>query len=108
MVGFENVVALARQAGMNEDIRATPAVALGSYQVTPLEIAGAYTIFANDGIRVQPAFVSAIHDHDGDELYRHNSETRRVLDARVAFLMTDMLQEAMRSGTAAGARARGF
>ena len=108
MVGFENVVAIARKAGMNEDIRATPAVALGAYQVTPLEIAGAYTIFANDGVRVQPTFVSAIHDHDGAELYHHNSATRRVLDSRVAFLMTDMLQEVMRSGTAAGVRARGF
>jgi penicillin-binding protein 1B len=108
MVGFENVVALARQAGMNEDIRPTPAVALGAYQVTPLEIAGAYTIFANDGVRVQPTFVSAINDHGGAELYRHNAETKRVLDPRVAFLMEDMLQEVMRSGTAAGARARGF
>jgi len=52
--------------------------------------------------------VSAFHDHDGAELYHHNSQTRRVLDARVAFLMTDMLQEVMRSGTAAGVRARGF
>ncbi len=108
MVGFENVVALARQAGMNEDIRATPAVALGAYQVTPLEIAGAYTIFANEGVRIQPTFVSAIHDHEGAELYRRNSETRRVLDPRVAFLMADMLQEVMRSGTAAGVRAHGF
>src|SRR6266852_6032468 len=60
------------------------------------------------GVRVQPTFVSAIHDHDGAELYHHNSATRRVLDPRVAFLMTDMLQEVMRSGTAAGVRARGF
>ncbi len=108
MVGFNNVAALARQAGMNEDIRGTPAVALGAYQVTPLEIAGAYTIFANDGVRVQPTFLSAIHEHNGAELYHQNSETRRVLDPRVAFLMVDMLQEVMRSGTAAGVRARGF
>ena len=108
MVGFNNVAALAHAAGMNEDIRPTPALALGAYQVTPLEIAGAYTIFANGGVRVQPTFVSTVHDHNGAELYHYNSETRQVLDPRVAFLMVDMLQEVMRSGTAAGVRSRGF
>ena len=108
MVGFDKVVALARSAGMNKDIQPTPAVALGAYQVTPLEIARAYTIFANNGIRVQPAFVSDIRDHSGALLYKRSVETKRVLDPRVAFLMVDMLQEVMRSGTAAGVRARGF
>ena len=42
---------------MNEDIQPTPAVALGAYQVTPFEIARAYTIFANGGDLVQPAFI---------------------------------------------------
>jgi len=108
MVGFVNVVALARAAGMNEDIQPTPAVALGAYQVTPLEIARAYTIFANNGIRVQPSFISGIVSPNGSSLYRHATEPKRVLDPRVAFLMVDMLEEVMRSGTAAGVRARGF
>jgi len=108
MVGFDNVVRLARAAGMNEDIKPTPAVALGAYQVTPLEIARAYTIFANEGVRVQPALISAIRDQSGVVLFHQRPETTRVLDPRVAFLMVDMLQEVMRSGTAAGVRARGF
>ena len=45
------MVQLAHQAGMNDDIKPTPAVALGAYQVTPFEIARAYTIFANGGAR---------------------------------------------------------
>jgi penicillin-binding protein 1B len=108
MVGFDNVVALAHSAGMNEDIKPTPAVALGAYQVTPFEIARAYTIFANDGMRVQPTFVSDIRDQRGALLYKHSVKPKRVLDPRVAFLMVDMLQEVLRSGTAAGVRARGF
>ena len=108
MAGLDKVAALARRAGMNEDIKPTPAIALGAYQVSPLEIAGAYTMFANDGVRVQPALIDAIRDRSGVEQYSHHPETRRVLDARVAFLMVDMLQEVMRSGTAAGVRARGF
>jgi penicillin-binding protein 1B len=106
--GFENVVAVARQAGMNEDIRPTPAVALGAYQVTPLEIARAYTIFANGGNLVQPEFIAEMRDSSGGTLYRRAPEVKRVLDPRIAFLMVDMLQEVMRSGTAAGVRARGF
>ena len=108
MVGFHNVVAIAREAGMNDDIQATPAVALGAYQVTPLEIARAYTIFANGGNLVQPQFIAAIRDSRGEVTDRRAVRTTRVLDPRIAFLMVDMLQEVMRSGTAAGVRARGF
>jgi len=108
MAGFDKVVAVAHEAGLNEEIKATPAVALGAYQVTPLEIARAYTMFANEGVLVQPAFISSIRDQGGSELYNHHLVTKRVLDPRVAFVMVDMLQEVMRSGTAAAVRARGF
>jgi penicillin-binding protein 1B len=108
MAGFDKVVAVAHQAGLNEDIQPTPAVALGAYQVSPLEIAGAYTVFANNGVRVQPTFISSIREQGGTNLYSHRPQTRRVLDPRVAFVMVDMLQEVMRSGTAAGVRSRGF
>ncbi len=107
-VGFNNVVALAHRAGMNDDIAATPAVALGAYGVTPLEIAGAYTIFANGGVRVKPNFIDAVRSHDGETIYEREPRTYRVLDPRVAFIMTDMLEEVLRSGTGAGVRARGF
>jgi penicillin-binding protein 1B len=108
MAGFKNVVSIARQAGMNEDIQPTPAVALGAYQVTPLEIARAYTIFANGGNLVQPVFIAGERDSAGDAVYRSSALTRRVLDPRIAFLMVDMLQEVLRSGTGAGVRTRGF
>src|SRR5205814_10475834 len=49
MVGYDRVKNLAIEAGMNRDLLATPALALGAYVATPLEIAGAYTVFANDG-----------------------------------------------------------
>lgn len=107
-VGYRNVVAVAREAGMNDDIQATPAAALGAYQVTPFEIARAYTMFANGGNLVQPSFIEQMRDSRGDVIYQGGVDSRRVLDPRVAFLMVDMLEEVMRSGTAAGVRARGF
>src|SRR6202022_2144843 len=58
--GYGRVVEMARRAGMNLDIRPTPAVALGAYEVTPIEIAGAYTVFANRGQYAKPYFVSSI------------------------------------------------
>jgi penicillin-binding protein 1B len=108
MAGYQKVVDIARAAGMNEDIQPTPAVALGAYQVTPFEIARAYTIFANGGNLVQPAFVERVRDSSGAMVDQLAPKSRPVLDPRIAFLMVDMLQEVMRSGTAAGVRARGF
>ncbi len=107
-VGFDKVVDLARAAGMNLDIKPTPAVALGAYEVTPIEVAGAYTIFADHGEYVRPNYVLQIRDREGHSIYDDRPERRQVLDPRVAYLMVDMLEEVMRSGTAAGVRARGF
>ncbi len=108
MVGYDSVVRLAKAAGLNEDIQATPAMALGAYETTPLEMAGAYTIFANQGMYVKPNWVSSVRAKDGSVLYARKPETRQVLDPRVAYLMVNLLEEVMRSGTAAAVRARGF
>jgi penicillin-binding protein 1B len=109
-VGLNRVVQMARRAGLNDDIRPTPAVALGAYEVTPLEMAGAYTVFANGGVWVKPRVISSFRDTDGKQESAAGSpvDSRRALDPRVAWLMVNMLEEVMRSGTAAGVRARGF
>jgi penicillin-binding protein 1B len=108
MVGYDKVVEVAQRAGMNLRIQPTPAVALGAYEVTPLEIAGAYTVFPNLGVYVAPSWIKLIRDQSGKVLYTHKPRRKEALDPRVAYLMVDLLQEVMRSGTAAGARARGF
>jgi penicillin-binding protein 1B len=107
-VGYDRVVRLARRAGLNDDIQPTPSVALGSYDTSPLEIAGAYTVFANRGIRVAPTAISMVRARDGAILYRREPDARVALDPRVAFLTVSMMQEVLRSGTGAGVRARGF
>ena len=59
---------------MNLDIHPTPAVALGAYEVTPLEIAGAYTIFANNGVYSKPHFLNSIaNDRRQGQIYRQHS-----------------------------------
>jgi penicillin-binding protein 1B len=108
MAGYTAVVDMARRAGLNGNIKPTPAVALGAYEATPLEIAGAYTMFGNQGIYVKPAMLATVRSRDGQVLYRHSPEARPALDPRVAYLMVNMLEEVLRSGTGAAARTRGF
>ncbi len=108
MVGYENIVELANRAGMNLKIQPTPSVALGAYEVTPIEIAGAYTIFANHGVYVAPNAISMVRGEDGSILYQPKVVEKPVLDPRVAYMMVNLLEEVMRSGTAAGVRALGF
>src|SRR5579872_3049566 len=108
MIGYDAVVQFAKKVGLNEQIEATPAVALGAYDTTPLEIAGAYTAFANQGLYVKPNWISVVRAQNGSQVYQNKAETRQVMDPRVAYLMVSMLEEVLRSGTAAAVRAKGF
>ena len=107
-VGYDSVVEMARRAGMNLDIQPTPAVALGSYEVTPLEIAGAYTMFANNGEVVRPHFIEKIRDGEDKAIYEHHVEPRLVLDPRVAYLMVNLMEDVIQTGTGIRVRLMGF
>jgi penicillin-binding protein 1A len=84
-------------------------MALGAGTVTPLQMATAYSVFANGGYRVDPVLISRITDSKGhlvnEVLTPALTESRRVLDERNAFVITSLLQEVTRSGTAARAQA---
>ncbi len=102
MVGYDNVAKTARAVGLNIDIKPTPSIALGAYEVTPLEIAGAYTVFANNGDRVKPTFIKTIRDQQGARYFRRaRQERKQALDPRVAYLVENMMEEVLRSGTGA-------
>jgi penicillin-binding protein 1B len=107
MVGYRTVVKLAADAGLAR-ARATPSMALGAYDTTPLELAGAYTVFAGQGTYVSPALISQVRAPDGKPLYTHSPKKRQTLDPRIAFLMRDMLESVINRGTAASARAQGL
>jgi penicillin-binding protein 1A len=85
-------------------------MALGAGAVTPLQMATAYGVFANGGYRVSPMLISRITDSKGRVLNEPKpaqlDESARTLEARNAFVMTSLLQEVTRSGTAASAQAR--
>jgi len=106
--GYAAVVDLARRAGLNLDIQPTPAVALGAYEVTPLEIAGGYTMFVNHGTYSKPYFINTIANDRGSQIFADEPEHRNVLDPRIAFLMDQLMEEVVRSGTGASIWGRGI
>lgn len=108
MIGYTKVRELAVAAGINKDIGSTPALALGAYVATPVEIAGAYTIFSNSGKYVAPRCILAVNDSSGHTLWSNPSVTRQVLDPRVSYLMVNLLESVLNNGTGYPARARGF
>ncbi len=106
-VGYGTVADLAHKVGL-EKVEATPAMALGSYDVTPLQMAQAYTVFANNGVMVKPRFISRITESTGRELWKSELESEKILDPRIAFLMTNLMEGVLRYGTGAGVHAYGF
>ena len=108
MVGYQRVVEVARQAGLDPHIQPTPAMALGAYEMTPLDVAAAYTIFADDGVRAEPLFIRALRDAGGNWLERDEPRTRQAVDPRAAYIVTNILQDVINHGTGYPVRARGF
>jgi len=107
MVGYGNVAALARDAGI-KSARGTPSVALGSYGATPLDMAGAYTTFANGGVRIDPWFVASVRSASGDVLNDYPANSKPILDPRVAYLTLALMENVVNAGTGATIRAHGF
>jgi penicillin-binding protein 1B len=108
MVGYTRVTDMAHQFGLDPSIRATPSVALGAYEMTPLEVAGGYTILANEGVRAEPMYIRNVVDASGQSIERNTIRTHRALDPRVAYLVTSMLEDVIDHGTGATVRVRGF
>ena len=108
MIGYGRVVDMARQLGLDDDIQPTPAVALGAYDMTPLEVAAGYTVFANNGTRAEPVLIDRVIDSQGGVIERSPIQTKQVLDPRVAYQVTTLLEDVIDHGTGASVRARGF
>ena len=106
-VGFENVAALGRASGIAA-ARGTPAVALGAYDATPLDMAGAYTVFANGGVHINPWLLKAVRNDKADIVADFTPEARQVMDPKAAALTQSLLQGVMDFGYGVAARQKGF
>jgi penicillin-binding protein 1B len=108
MIGYQRVVDMARQMGIQDPMIATPALALGTYEMTPIEVAGAYTGFASGGTRAEPIFIRNVVNEEGNTEEAAAPQTRNVLDPRVAFLTTSLMEDVIDHGTGYPVRALGF
>jgi len=107
-IGYERVAAMGRRLGLNAKIKGYPSVALGAFEVTPIEMAGAYTAFANEGRRVEPHTLLRVTSADGSVNKRYTYEPEEVLKPQLAYLMTNLMEGVINSGTGGNVRTRGF
>jgi penicillin-binding protein 1B len=106
--GVPNVIKTATNIGVNSRLEPYPSISLGSFEVTPLEIAYAYSVFANLGVKAEPVSILAVAKSDGKLLESREVKMKRVAPASVCYVMNDMLKDVFNYGTAAKARSLGF
>jgi penicillin-binding protein 1A len=107
-VGEKNIIKLAHTAGIHADLRETPMIALGIAEVSPLELTSAYTSFAGQGTMVEPRFVLRVESPDGRVLWQPDVRSHDVMDRGVAWVMTDLMRDAVDRGTGRSVRYAGY
>jgi penicillin-binding protein 1B len=107
-VGLNRVTRTAHDAGIESRLQAVPSLALGAFEVTPLEMASAYSTLANGGIRAAPLSILAAVDEEGQVVQHQQVKMNRVLPADAVYLVNDVLQDVVDYGTARRARGLGY
>lgn len=107
-IGIDNVSATARSMGIKSPLMNVPSLALGTSEVSPLEIATGYSTIANGGIQVDPLAVKEVVSGDGRVLERRTFEMKSALTPQQAYLMTHLLEGVVEHGTGRGVRSRGL
>lgn len=106
--GPARTVELAARLGISSTLGADASLALGAYEVSPLELANAYAVFASGGLRKEPRWVSSIAGPRGVPLEPPpEPEPERVMSAEAAYLVTSVMRSAVEAGTARAAHALG-
>jgi penicillin-binding protein 1B len=102
------VLAASRAAGISSRMQPYPSVALGAFEISPMEIASAYAVLANGGVRIEPNAIVGVLTSDGQILDRRETPLKQVLPADTVFLVNSILRGAVDRGTAGGARGGGI
>ena len=98
-VSPENVVRLAKAAGIESRIRANPSIALGAVELSLLEMVSAYSTFANKGLRVSPMIITRIEDKNGTVLEEFRPKTAEVLSEESAYVVLNLLEGVTQYGS---------
>ena len=105
-LGVESVIRFARNMGITSPLRSNLTLALGTSEVTLLELTSAYSVFPNQGVRVKPCAVIEVLDSNGRVLWKMKPARRTVMSKETAYIVTDMLRGVVQNGT--GRKARGI
>jgi penicillin-binding protein 1A len=108
-LGYHPVIEMARRLGIRAPLRPFPSLALGAFEVTLLEMTSAYSVFPNQGVRVEPHFIEEVRDREGRLLlsFQPDRDAQQVLSPAAAYQMVSALEGAVQRGTGKGARRLG-
>jgi 1A family penicillin-binding protein len=107
-VGVNRTLDLVNRFGITSKMPSVPSVALGTGEVTLVELTSAYGVFANRGVWKSPTLIRRVVDRYGRELYAAPQTERPVISEATAYLMTSMMSDVIDHGTATTARSNGF
>jgi penicillin-binding protein 1B len=107
-VGLLPIIETARRMGITSPLPPYPSVVLGSAEVTPFEVAQAFAVLANSGLRAAPLSIKKVLDRGGQPIERNPVQLEQVIPADTAYLVTHLMEGVIDVGTGAGARKRGF
>ena len=98
-VGLDQIVQTAKVFGFSTPVKPQPSLALGAYEVVPLELARAYCTFAADGVEPFPLSLKAVVDESGTVLERRHMTIQHIISPAKAYVMNDMLRSVVTEGT---------
>jgi penicillin-binding protein 1B len=107
-IGLPDIVSTAQTCGIESALQPIPSLALGTQELSPLELARAYATLANGGWRVRAHGLTALYDRENNELMHGEFPPERVVDPRLAYLVNDVLEGVFVTGTARSAARLGF
>jgi penicillin-binding protein 1A len=107
LFGIDYAIDYARRLGLSSPLTPTLSMALGASEVSLWELIGAYSSFANQGMRVAPYIISKILDRNGHILEEHQVQREPVISPQTAFVMTHLLQDVIQQGTGERAKSLG-
>ncbi len=101
LVGVDRVIDFARRCGVESDLPPYPSLALGTAELTPLELAAAYASFVNQGVYVEPYTIERVTSRNGRLIQEHHPRAHKAMDPAVAYVLTHMLRGVAQRGTGA-------
>jgi penicillin-binding protein 1A len=106
-MGIDNLINFAKTVGVDEDMPRNLSIALGSFNVTPLELAMVYDLFDSNGMKIKPISIKYITDRKGRILESNEPQSEQVVSAQTAFLITSMMEDVVKYGTGWRAKSLG-